>query len=74
MDADGRFAGVVAISMDASRLPRNYGELDLGPGGGLALVGDDESSRRLRDIRRRDRKAVCNDGGRSAAPDGPAIR
>ncbi len=41
MDADGRFAGVVAISMDASRLPRNYGELDLGPGGGLALVGDD---------------------------------
>ena len=39
-DADDRFAGVVAISLDASRLARNYGDLDLGPGGGLALVGD----------------------------------
>jgi len=40
-DNAGQFAGVVVISLDAARLARNYGELDLGPGGGLALVGDD---------------------------------
>ncbi len=40
-DSDGRFAGVVVISLDAARLARNYGELNLGAGGGLALVGDD---------------------------------
>jgi diguanylate cyclase (GGDEF)-like protein len=40
-DAAGRFAGAVVISLDAARLARNYDELDLGPGGGLALVGDD---------------------------------
>ena len=40
-DNAGQFAGVVVISLDAVRLARNYGELDLGPGGGLALVGDD---------------------------------
>ena len=40
-DAAGRFAGVVVISLDATRLARNYGELNLGPGGGLALVGED---------------------------------
>jgi EAL domain-containing protein (putative c-di-GMP-specific phosphodiesterase class I) len=40
-DSAGQFAGVVVISLDAARLARNYGELDLGPGGGLALVGDD---------------------------------
>jgi diguanylate cyclase (GGDEF)-like protein len=40
-DITGQFAGVVVISLDAARLARNYSELDLGPGGGLALVGDD---------------------------------
>jgi len=40
-DSAGQFAGVVVISLDAARLARNYSELDLGPGGGLALVGDD---------------------------------
>jgi diguanylate cyclase (GGDEF)-like protein len=40
-DAAGQFAGVVVISLDAARLARNYGELNLGPGGGMALVGDD---------------------------------
>lgn len=41
VDAAGRFSGAVVISLDAARLARNYGELNLGPGGGLALVGDD---------------------------------
>ncbi len=41
IDGGGQFAGVVVISLDAARLARNYSELDLGPGGGLALVGDD---------------------------------
>src|SRR5271165_1020786 len=40
-DSAGQFAGVVVISLDAARLARNYGELNLGPDGGLALVGDD---------------------------------
>ncbi len=40
-DNAGQFAGVVVISLDAARLARNYSELNLGPGGGLALVGDD---------------------------------
>jgi len=37
----GKFAGVVVISLDAVRLARNYDDLNLGPGGGLALVGED---------------------------------
>ena len=44
-DASGRFAGVVVISLDAQRLAHSYGELNLGPGGGLALIGDDGSLR-----------------------------
>jgi hypothetical protein len=40
-DAAGQFAGVVVISLDAARLARNHGDLNLGPGGGLALVGED---------------------------------
>src|SRR5271165_5251962 len=40
-DGAGQFAGVVVISLDAARLARSYGELNLGADGGLALVGDD---------------------------------
>jgi diguanylate cyclase (GGDEF)-like protein len=40
-DREGGFGGVVVVSLDAARLARNYGELNLGPGGGFALVGDD---------------------------------
>ena len=41
IDATGGFGGAVVISLDAARLARSYGELNLGPGGGLGLVGDD---------------------------------
>ena len=41
VDAAGAFGGAVVISLDAQRLARNYGELNLGAGGGVALVGED---------------------------------
>jgi diguanylate cyclase (GGDEF)-like protein len=45
LDPAGQFAGAVVISLDSARLARNYSELNLGDGGGLALVGDDGSVR-----------------------------
>jgi len=40
-DATGAFAGIIVISLDPSLLTRAYSDVSLGPGHGLALVGDD---------------------------------
>ncbi len=40
-DAEDHFAGVVVASLDAKSLARDYDTLNLGDGGGLALVGFD---------------------------------
>jgi len=39
--ADGKFAGVIVVSLDPSHLSRVYGNLNLGQDGGVALVGTD---------------------------------
>jgi len=39
---DGQFAGVLVVSLDPSYLSRAYRDLDLGKGGGLALLGTDD--------------------------------
>ena len=39
--ANGQFAGVLVVSLDPSRLSRLYRNLNLGEGGGLALLGTD---------------------------------
>ena len=41
VDAEGRFAGVVVVSLDPQMLARIYAALEVGAGSGLALVGDD---------------------------------
>jgi diguanylate cyclase (GGDEF)-like protein len=41
-NADGSFGGVIVVSLDPSHLSYAYGELNLGRGGGLALVGMDD--------------------------------
>lgn len=41
VDAEGKFAGVVVISLDPNYLTKAYADVDLGSSGGLALVGDD---------------------------------
>ncbi len=41
-DKQGQFGGVIVVSLDPDHLSRAYGEVDLGSGGGLALVGDDD--------------------------------
>ncbi len=41
-DADGRFSGIVVISLAADHFDRDFTKMDLGPGGGLALVGNDD--------------------------------
>ena len=38
---DGRFLGIVAVSLDADHFDGMLAQLDLQPGGGVALVGDD---------------------------------
>jgi diguanylate cyclase (GGDEF)-like protein len=40
--ADGSFGGVIVVSLDPSHLSYAYGGLNLGKGGGLALVGTDD--------------------------------
>ncbi len=40
--ADGSFGGVLVVSLDPSHLSYAYGGLNLGKGGGLALVGTDD--------------------------------
>ncbi len=40
-DGAGQFAGVVVISLDPNYLTKAYADVDLGRGGGLALVGED---------------------------------
>lgn len=40
-EADGSFAGVVVISLDPEYVTRTYSKLNLGSGGGLALIGTD---------------------------------
>lgn len=40
-DAEGKFAGVVVISLDPGYLTKTYADVDLGRLGGIALVGDD---------------------------------
>jgi diguanylate cyclase (GGDEF)-like protein len=44
-DAEGRFAGIVVISLAADHFDRDFAKLDLGSGGGLALVGNDDNVR-----------------------------
>jgi hypothetical protein len=41
LSEDGRFLGIVAVSLSADHFDGMLAELDLQPGGGLALVGDD---------------------------------
>ena len=45
VDAAGRFLGIVVISLAADHFDRHFAKLDLGAGGGLALVGDDGAVR-----------------------------
>lgn len=40
-DADGRFAGVIVLGLDPSRLAQTYHRLELGPESGVAIIGDD---------------------------------
>ena len=40
--SDGGFAGVIVVSLDPTHLSRAYGSLNLGEGGGLALIGRDD--------------------------------
>ncbi len=40
-DATGAFAGIIVISLDPALLMRAYSDVSLGPGYGLALIGDD---------------------------------
>lgn len=39
---DGRFAGVIVVSLDPAHLSTAYRGLDLGQGGGLAVIGTDD--------------------------------
>jgi len=41
VQADGRFGGVVFVSLAPEQLTRLYDDVDLGPQGEIALVGDD---------------------------------
>jgi diguanylate cyclase (GGDEF)-like protein len=41
VDAEGKFAGVVVISLDPNYLTKAYADVDLGSMGGIALIGDD---------------------------------
>ena len=41
-DAEGKFAGVLVISLDPQGLSRSYGKLNLGEGGGIAVIGADD--------------------------------
>ena len=41
VDAEGHFTGVLVLSLPANHFDRHFAKLDLGPGGGLAMVGDD---------------------------------
>lgn len=40
--ADGQFGGVIVVSLDPFLLSRAYEDIDLGAGGGLALIGMDD--------------------------------
>ncbi|MGD9802009.1 MAG: EAL domain-containing protein [Hyphomicrobiaceae bacterium] len=41
MDGEGKFSGVVVISLDPGYLTQAYADIDLGSFGGIALIGDD---------------------------------
>ncbi len=41
VDAEGKFAGVLVVSLDPTLFARNYADLKFERGGGFALVGDD---------------------------------
>ncbi|MGE0767778.1 MAG: EAL domain-containing protein [Hyphomicrobiaceae bacterium] len=41
VDAEGKFSGVIVISLDPSYLTKAYADVDLGNSGGIALIGDD---------------------------------
>ncbi|MGD0641880.1 MAG: EAL domain-containing protein [Roseiarcus sp.] len=41
VDAAGKFAGVLVVSLDPTLFARDYADLHFGQGGGFALVGDD---------------------------------
>jgi diguanylate cyclase (GGDEF)-like protein len=41
VDREGRFSGVVVISLDPGYLTKAYADVDLGKSGGLALIGED---------------------------------
>ena len=40
--SDGRLGGVIVVTLDPSHFSRVYGEIELGTGSGLALVGTDD--------------------------------
>lgn len=40
-NSDGSFAGVIVVSLDPEYVTRNYSQINLGRGGGLALLGTD---------------------------------
>ncbi len=40
-DAEGKFAGVLVVSLDPKLFARDYADLKFGQGGGFALVGED---------------------------------
>ena len=42
LDEDGKFAGVIVVSLDPAHLSRAYGGVDLGTGSGLVLYGPDD--------------------------------
>ncbi len=39
---DGSFGGVIVVSLDPAHLSSAYGDINLGSGGGLALIGTDD--------------------------------
>ena len=41
-ESDGRFAGVIVVSLDPAHLSAAYRDLNLGNGGGLAVIGTDD--------------------------------
>lgn len=64
LEANGRFAGAVLLWVDPEQLLRSFRGVDLGPGGGLVVVGTDGRTRVCTGVARQD---VCPDHFESEA-------